>query len=80
MTKNRKKKRILNLLQDLIRHDFGFYNPIWEWNSLPSEIKDNYFLIEDTLKQWQSDGYIRIFMSDEKRMIEIISIPKQTNR
>lgn len=76
MSRNRKKKKLVAFLINLIRHDFGFYNPIWKWNLLPTEIRDNYELLEEKLNEWQQKGHIRVFIENGERMLEIISVPE----
>jgi hypothetical protein len=69
------KKKIVKILVDLIRHDFGFYNPVWKWNDLPGLINENYELLKPILQEWEEKGHIRIFEKDGERMIEIFSTP-----
>lgn len=70
-------KRIINYLYNLIKHDFGFYNPKWKWDLLPNDIKDNYDLIEHKLLEWQEKGYIKILIENDEKFIEIISVPEE---
>jgi hypothetical protein len=77
MVQNINKKKLIKFFIGLIRHDFGFYNPIWKWSLLPEEISVNFDLLKDKLEEWQKKGYIRIFMKDGERMIEIFSVPDE---
>ncbi len=71
-----KRNKILQNLIKCITHDFGFYNPIWKWSSLPKDISENYTLIENDLKIWEEKGYIKILEKDNIKYIEIKEIPK----
>ena len=72
-----KKSNIIKYLTSFIAHDFGAYSPIWKWDDLPDDIKDNYELIKDKLNKWEENGYVRIFDNEDgERMIEIFSVPE----
>ncbi len=77
MGRNLKKKNLTNFFINLIRHDFGFYNPVWKWNDLPEPLNASYELLESKLKEWQEKGHIRIFEENAERMLEIISVPEE---
>jgi len=76
MSRNLKKKKLIEFFINFIRHDYGFYNPIWKWNSLPKQIKDNYDLLQDKLQEWEEKGHVKVFMIDGEIMIEIFSVPE----
>ncbi|MGB4774051.1 MAG: hypothetical protein WBP45_02665 [Daejeonella sp.] len=76
MSKSKKRAKVIRFFISFIGHDFGAYNSIWKWDDIPDEIKSNYELIEEKLKEWEAQGHIRIFMEGGERMIEIISVPE----
>lgn len=76
MTRNLKKKNLIKFFINLIRHDFGFYNPIWKWNDLPDPLNRSYEILEPKLKEWQEKGYIKVYEENGERMLEIISVPE----
>ncbi|WP_010183032.1 hypothetical protein [Aquimarina agarilytica] len=71
-----KRKKIVQHLHKCIKHDFGFYNPEWKWDSLPDDIRDNYDLIKNTLDKWENDGCIEVYSKDNIRYIKIIKVPQ----
>lgn len=73
---DKQNKKLVKYLLGLIKHDFGFYNPIWKWSDLPSPLKESYHSVEAKLKEWQSKGYLRLFEENGQKMIEIISVPE----
>jgi len=74
-----KRKKILEQLVKCIKHDFGFYNPTWKWNSLPENIRDNYTIIEKDLLLWKEKGYIDLYTKNEMLYIKIFEVPTIEN-
>jgi hypothetical protein len=74
-----KRKKILQQLVNCIEHDFGFYNPIWKWSSLPDNIRDNFDLIENDLLIWKEKGFIDLYTEDDIRYIKIFNVPVLEN-
>ncbi|MRI63599.1 hypothetical protein EDM00_06300 [Ornithobacterium rhinotracheale] len=72
-----KEKKLIKILIDNIRHDFGFYNPKWKWKNLPEPLNKSYNLLYPTLLKWQENGYVNLFEGNGEKMIEIIQIPEE---
>ena len=77
MARNLSTKNLINFFINLIRHDFGFYNPIWKWNELPEPLNTSYDLLKPKLKEWEEKGHIKVYEESGERMLEIRSIPEE---
>ena len=77
MARNLNKKNVVKHLLSCLRHDAGFYNPVWKWSSLPPKIAENYDLIKDVLNHWQELGHIEIFEESGVRYMRINSVPEE---
>ena len=71
-----RKEKVIEQLIKCIEHDFGFYNPIWKWNSLPKNIRNNYDLIEEKLLIWEREGYISMFKENDILYMRINKVPQ----
>ncbi len=71
-----KRKKIIQHLHKCIKHDFGFYNPEWKWDSLPENIRDNYDLIENTLLEWKQKEFIDLYEKEGIKYIKIFKVPE----
>jgi hypothetical protein len=76
MGRNIKKNKTIDFFISFIAHDFGAYNSVWKWDDLPEPLNHSYELLEIKLKEWEEKGYIKIFIQNGTRMIEIKSIPE----
>jgi len=64
-----KTKKMINFLIDNIRHDFGFYNPIWKWKDLPATLNTSYDILSSKLLEWQEKGYIKLYEKNGEKII-----------
>lgn len=72
-----KTKKIAKLLIDNIRHDFGFYNPVWKWKFLPPPLNTSYHILYPKLMEWQQKGYIKLYEENGEIIMEIFQIPEE---
>lgn len=73
----RKRNRLLKILHQRISHDPLSYNPVWKWEWLPAEVRDNFELIKPKLVEWEKEGYIEL--KEDKEIVFVIKrVPPMT--
>jgi hypothetical protein len=72
-----KLKKMVSLLIANIRHDFGFYNPVWKWNDLPEPLNESYESLYPKLLEWEEKGYIKLFEENGEKIIKILKVPEE---
>ena len=70
-----KKRKMTIMLIKILRHDFGFYNSTFKWDTLPSPIDTSFEYLLPILEQWEEQGLIRLFKIDDEQMIEVLKLP-----
>lgn len=70
-----KTRKLEELLVQVLRHDYGFYNSRFRWQGLPSPLDTSFDRLLPFLESLEQQGIIKLFSTEGEQMIEVIRCP-----